>query len=118
MTHLREKQINGVNLTGSSFVSLINCYLNQINSEAVPDILDAWSEVARVEINKAYLGCVNAARDVIEAMGRGENQNKNSLLIEEYGEHRDTILAQFDHFTASYLEYTANIKQKLEVYIY
>jgi hypothetical protein len=52
---MKPKALNGKELNGEMFISLIKSYLSAINGGAVPNIENAWNYLCKDECHKAVL---------------------------------------------------------------
>lgn len=55
LTRMKPKTLNGKELNGEMFISLIKSYLSAINGGAVPNIENAWNYLCKDECHKAVL---------------------------------------------------------------
>ena len=67
---MRPKQLNGKNLSGNMFGTLIKSYVDAINNGASPNIESAWNYICKNECHKAMAeGLENYDRIIKEILG-------------------------------------------------
>ena len=94
---LRVKTILGQNVTGSMLVGLARAYVGAINSDAVPNIGEAWDEVARSECHAALTEALNDFKNSL-----GKHASRAALPLDEadlsrlFKTHKADAFAVFD----------------------
>ena len=85
---MRPKQLNGKNLSGNMFGTLIKSYVEAINNGASPNIESAWNYICKNECQKSMSeGLENYDRIIREILGGKLPVAHDELRVKNYFEY-------------------------------